>query len=188
MTGDEDIGAASSGATDKPTDLTPFRAPESRDFDIRIGRDGTWYYQNSPINRIKLVKLFAAVLRRADDGAYHLTTPAEDGRIAVDDAPFVAVDLDAAGAGKAARLTFRTNLDEHVTAGPDHPIRVETDPESGEPSPYVMVRNGLEALINRAVFYDLVALGVEERVGGANLFGVWSADSFFPLGDIESDD
>src|SRR5215472_12510177 len=114
------------------------------DFDIRIARDGTWSYRGSPIGRLALVKLFASVLRREADGSYWLVTPAERGCIVVDDAPFVAVEVTAEGEGPDQQLIFRTNLDDIVTAGPDHRLRVETA-ASGEPAPYILVRGGLEA-------------------------------------------
>ncbi len=152
------------------------------DLDMRIGRDGTWFYHGSPIGRKPLVKLFASVLSRDDDGVYWLTTPAERGRVEVEDAPFVAVEVDASGEGRRQSLRFRTNLDEAVTCDADHPIRVSHDAETGEPSPYLLVRERLEALIARSVFYQLVELGVEEEVGGMRLYGVWSEECFFPLG------
>lgn len=161
------------------------------DVDIRIARDGTWFYHGSPIGRKPLVKLFASVLRRGADGGYWLITPAEQCRIQVDDAPFTAVEMSVAGEGRNRLLSFRTNVDENVNAGPDHPIRVVTHPETGEPAPYIYVRDGLEALIVRSVFYDLVELGVEESQGdGSRTFGVWSGGMFFALGDIggENDD
>jgi uncharacterized protein len=156
------------------------------DFGIAIGRDGTWYYHGSPIGRKPLVKLCASVLRRGDDGGYWLVTPVERGRIAVEDAPFVAVEVAAEGAGRTQVLRFRTNLDDEVEAGPDHPIRVDHDPESGAPSPYVHVRGGLEARILRPVFYHLVELGEEATVDGVPSFGVWSGGRFFPLGPVEA--
>lgn len=153
------------------------------EFDIRIGLDGTWFYHGSPITRKPLVKLFASVLRRDDSGAYWLVTPAEKGRITVDDAPFVAVELTVAGVGRAQQLIFRTNIDELVTAGPDHHIRVTVDTDNDAPRPYVGLGRGLEALIARPVFYQLVELGVEERqADGAAEYGVWSCGRFFPLG------
>lgn len=160
------------------------------DLDMRIAADGTWFYRGSPIDRLPLVKLFASVLRREADGRYWLVTPAERGRITVDDAPFVAVELTAEGAGRKQSLIFRTNLDEIVTAGPEHPLRVETA-ASGAPRPYILVRPGtaapLEALIARAVFYELVDLATEENVAGAAYFGVWSGGRFFELGDPGED-
>ena len=155
---------------------------ELGDLDMRIARDGTWYYRGSPINRIPLVKLFASVLRRETDGSYWLVTPAERGRVTVEDAPFLAVALDIEGQGRGQRLIFRTNLDEIVTAGPDHPLRVETAAD-GTPAPYILVRPGLEARLARPVFYELAELGQEEQIAGESLFGVWSGGMFFPLGD-----
>jgi len=151
------------------------------DLEIRIARDGTWSYRGSPIGRAPLVRLFASVLRREPDGSYWLVTPAERGRVAVDDAPFAAVELTVEGDGREQALIFRTNIDDSVTADESHPLRVAIDPASGEPSPYLLVRDGLEALITRAVFYQLVDLGAEERVGDVNRFGVWSKGRFFPL-------
>ncbi len=150
------------------------------DFGIRIARDGTWFYHGSPIGRKPLVKLFAKVLRRDEAGQYWLITPVERGMIVVDDAPFVAVELSISGSGRDQRLTFRTNLDDEVSVDADHPIRVVENSASGEPSPYVLVRDNLEALISRAVFYQLVDLGVEE----GSQFGVWSAGRFFALGQL----
>ncbi|MBI3505271.1 MAG: DUF1285 domain-containing protein [Proteobacteria bacterium] len=151
------------------------------DFDLRIARDGTWFYRGSPIGRVALVKLFARVLRREADGSYWLVTPVEKGRVTVDDVPFVAVDFDSAGSGPAQVLTFRTNLDETVAVGPERPIRV-AESETGEPAPYVLVRPGLEARIGRAAFYRLVECA-ETRDGR---LGVWSAGSFFALGSSSS--
>lgn len=148
---------------------------------MRIARDGTWFYHGSPIGRLPLVKLFASVLRREPDGGYWLVTPAERGRIAVDDVPFVAVALSAEGTGRDQSLTFRTNLDDFVTAGPSNPLRAETA-ANGEPAPYILVRDELEARLSRPVFYELVDLGVEERFGDRTEFGVWSRGAFFRLG------
>jgi len=146
-------------------------------YDIRILADGTWTYHGSPIGRPALVKLFASVLRRDEAGDYWLITPAERGRIIVDDAPFVAVELSVSGSGTGSILTFRTNLDDQVTAGPDHPIRVVFDDETAAPRPYVAVRDGMEALIARSVFYALADRAVENH----GKLGVWSAGCFFPL-------
>jgi len=152
------------------------------DLDMRIARDGTWYYRGSPINRMPLVKLFASVLRRESDGSYWLATPAERGRVTVEDAPFIAVAVDRQGDGRHQRLIFRTNLDEIVTAGPERELRVETAAD-GTPAPYITVRSGLEARLARPVFYELVELGQEEQIGGESQFGVWSEGMFFRLGD-----
>lgn len=156
------------------------------DLDMRIARDGTWFYRGSPIGRQPLVKLFGSVLRREPDGSYWLVTPAERGRIEVEDVPFLAVALTAEGEGRAQRLIFRTNLDEFVTAGPDNPLRVEMAARGG-PVPYILVRDGLEARLARPVFYELVELGAEERSGDAAEFGVWSQGMFFRLGDAGQD-
>lgn len=156
-------------------------------FDITIARDGTWYYRGSPIRRLPLVRLFSTVLRREADGSFWLQTPAERGRITVEDAPFLAVELTRRGEGQQQELIFRTNIDESVAADAGHPLRVVNDPATAEPSPYILVRDGLEARLSRPVFYELVEMGREERVGDATLFGVWSRGRFFPLGRLEGD-
>lgn len=156
-------------------------------FDITIARDGTWYYRGSPIRRLPLVRLFSTVLRREADGSFWLQTPAERGRITVEDAPFLAVELTRRGEGQQQELIFRTNIDESVAADGGHPLRVVNDPATAEPSPYILVRDGLEARLSRPVFYELVEMGREERVGDATLFGVWSRGRFFPLGRLEGD-
>jgi uncharacterized protein len=150
------------------------------DFEIRIARDGTWYYRGSPIHRLPLVKLFASVLERDASGAYFLSTPAERGRIAVDDAPFVAVALEKRGEGEGQELIFQTNLDDSVSLGAEHPLRVVND-ATGAPNPYIVVRKGLEARLGRAVFYELVELACEEKVGDSARIGVWSKGRFFPI-------
>ncbi len=156
------------------------------DLDMRIARDGTWHYRGSPIGRLPLVKLFASVLRREPDGSYWLVTPAECGRIEVDDVPFLAVELSVSGKGREQELIFRTNLDDIVTAGPDNPLRVEIA-ANGEPAPYILVREGLEARLARPVFYELVELGGAEQVDGLVRFGAWSKGAFFELGDPGED-
>ncbi len=159
--------------------------PECGDFDLRIARDGTWFYRGSPIGRKPLVRLFASVLRRGADGQYWLVTPGERGRVIVEDAPFTAVELAASGSGSGQVLRFRTNVDDWVEAGRGHPIRIAHAPDSGEPSPYILVRDGLEALIARSVYYHLVDLAVERRHGDRTVLGVWSKGTFFPLGTPE---
>ena len=153
------------------------------DIDMRIARDGTWFYHGSPIGRKQLVKLFSTVLTRDSSGDYWLETPVEKCRIQVEDAPFLAVEMSVEGSGVNQRLQFRTNVDDNVIAGAAHPIRVAIDPVTEEPSPYVLVRGALEALIARAVFYDLVELAAEDGRDGDVRFGVWSDGEFFPLGD-----
>ncbi len=145
-------------------------------YDIKILKDGTWLYQGTPIGRHNLVKLFASVLRREADGRFWLVTPYERGTIEVEDAPFAAVELKA----EDGALSFRTNIDDWVTAGNEHPLRVEFS-DSGEPSPYILVRDGLEARLTRAVYYELVKLAVPDA-HQQNVFGVWSRDTFFAVG------
>ncbi len=151
------------------------------DIDMRIARDGVWYYMGSPIGRTAMVQMFASVLRRDADHNYYLVTPVEKVGIKVDDAPFVAIEMKVENKGRGQVLSFRTNVDDWVTADTAHPLRVTLKPETLEPSPYVLVRGRLEALINRAVFYDLVELCVDEPVNGTNMFGVWSSDIFYPF-------
>ena len=158
-------------------------AQADRHFGMRIGRDGTWYYLGTPIKRMPLVKLFSTVLRRDDKGDFWLITPVERGRIDVDDAPFVAVGLTVDGEGQDTRLTFRTNLDEEIVADAEHPIRVEVDPETEEPTPYIHVRDNLEALIARPVFYDLAEMAEEATVGDDIELRVWSGGNMFRLGN-----
>ena len=158
--------------------------PSCGDFDMRIASDGTWYYRGSPIGRKPLVKLFSTVLRREADGGYWLVTPVERGRIQVDDAPFTAVEVAAEGSGRKQVLRFRTNLDDWVEAGAERPLRVSLSPDTAEPRPYILVRDRLEALILRSVFYQLVDLAVEHRLDGKNYLGLWSKESFFPLGEM----
>ncbi len=148
------------------------------DIDMRIARDGAWFYMGTPIGRKRMVKLFSTILRHDDDGKYYLVTPVEKVGIAVDDAPFVAVEMEVTGEGSDQTIAFRTNVDDHVVVDADHPLRVEIDPETEEPAPYVLVRDRLEALVARSVFYDLVELA-EERDG---VLGVQSRGQFFPLG------
>ena len=172
----------------------PIEGETVGDFNIRIGRDGTWFYRGSPINRLPLVKLFASVLRRDDAGRYLLVTPVERGTILVEDAPFVAIDMDIgteriSDGEERTMLTFRTNLDEIMVAGPEHPIRVEIDATTGEPCPYIRVRDGLDALIARSVFYRMVEIAEERAVAeDAEVeLGVTSQGVFFPLGRVNAD-
>lgn len=150
----------------------PFRG----DIDMRIARDGTWFYLGTPINRPEMVRLFSSILKK-EDGRHFLVTPVEKVGITVDDAPFVAVDFDAEGDGEDQILTFHTNVGDNAVAGPDHPIRVTHDPATGEPSPYVTIRAGLDALIDRKSFYRLVELGTDHD----GWFGLWSSGQFFPV-------
>jgi len=155
------------------------------DLDMRIARDGTWYYLGSPIGRKPLVKLFSSVLRLDEDGKYYLVTPVEKIGITVDDAPFIAVEMFREGTGRDQVLSFRTQLDDYVVVDVEHPIRMTFDDKTGEPSPYVRVRANLEALIARSVFYDLVALAGDEVIEGQNKFGVWSSGIFYEFGSVD---
>lgn len=152
------------------------------DFGIRIDRAGTWYYQGSPIGRKPIVKLFSTVLNKREDGSYWLTTPVENGRIEVEDVPFVAVEMISSGEGLTQAIDFRTNLDAIVPLDADHALWVETDAKTGEPSPYVHTGKGLEARLLRSVFYHLIDLGEDGTVDGESCFGVWSRGQFFALG------
>lgn len=182
----ESLASAARAATKKgPAPVHLWNPPFCGDLDIRIARDGTWFYLGTPIGRPELVRLFASIIRKDGDD-YFLVTPVEKVGIRVDDAPFVAVDFTAEGEGREQSLTFTTNVGDAVTAGPDHPIRVVRDPETGEPAPYVTVRANLEALIDRKSFYRLVELAQHETHEGKSWFGLWSAGAFFPI--IPSDE
>lgn len=154
--------------------------PFCGDIDMRIARDGSWHYLGTPIGRPAMVRLFSTILRR-DGDAYFLVTPVEKVGIRVDDAPFVAVDMHAEGEGEAQRLRFVTNVGDELVAGAAHPLRCVLDAQSGEPAPYVRVRDNLEALIHRNVFYRLVELAVPRAIDGRPWLGVWSDGAFFPL-------
>lgn len=172
-------GLAASVKAAKTRGLPPvdkWNPPFCGDLDMRIARDGTWYYLGSPITRFELVKLFSSILKKEGD-AYFLVTPVEKVGITVEDAPFVAVDFDRSGAGEDQVLTFTTHVGDTVTAGPDHPIRVVIDPEASEPSPYILVRSNLEARIDRKSFYRLVDIATHHD----GQFGVWSGGQFFAI-------
>ena len=176
-------GIAASVRATKGKGLPPvhkWNPPFCGDLDMRIARDGTWFYLGTPIGRAALVRLFSSILRK-DGDKYFLVTPVEKVGIIVDDAPFVATDFDVSGEGADQTLTFHTHVGDVAVAGPDHPIRVERDPQTGEPSPYVLIRANLEALIDRKSFYRLVELGAHHDVDGQSWFGLWSAGQFFPV-------
>ncbi len=154
--------------------------PFCGDLDMRIARDGTWFYLGTPIGRAPLVRLFSTILRKDGDD-YFLVTPVEKVGIKVDDAPFVAIDFEVEGEGSDKRLKFETNVGDFAVAGPTNPIRVVRDDKTGEPSPYVLVRSNLEALIDRKSFYRLVDIGTHSDINGASWFGLWSAGQFFPI-------
>lgn len=163
-----------------PPPVHLWNPPYCGDLDIRIARDGMWWYLGTPIGRVELVKLFASVLK-LEEGRYYLVTPVEKIGITVDDAPFVAVDFTVRDPGSGQVLTFETNVGDLTVAGPENPIRVVRDPETGEPSPYVHVRRELEALIDRKSYYRLVDIGEHEDVAGTSWFGIRSGGVFFPI-------
>ena len=164
---------------------------ECGDMPFLVQRDGSWLYRGSPIGRKELVCLFSSVLTRDAAGDYFLETPVERGRIQVEDTPWIAVEMDwkQCGSGRNQCLSFRTNVDQVVTAGPDHALRVAHNALTCEPVPYIHVRHGqgahaLEARIARPVYYELVAIAVPGWVNGCEKLGVWSCGVFFPLGDL----
>jgi len=154
--------------------------PFCGDLDMRIAGDGTWFYLKTPIGRPALVKLFASVLKREGD-KYFLVTPVEKCGIQVDDAPFLAVELQIEEAAAGRVLNFRTNVDDWISCGPSHELRFEPQAGTGGLKPYLHVRRGLWAKVTRALFFDLVELGEEREVGGRVMFGVTSMGVFFPM-------
>jgi hypothetical protein len=146
------------------------------DSEMRIARDGTWFHQGSPIGRAAMVKLFSTILWREPDGSYVLVTPVEKLDIAVEDAPFVAVEVKSEGEGEARRLAFRLNTGDLIVAGAEHPLRF--DDKADGPHPYLLVRDGLEALVARPVYYELANAALDE---GADPPGLWSDGVFFPI-------
>jgi uncharacterized protein len=164
-----------------PPPVERWNPPFCGDIDMRIASDGTWFYQKTPIGRHALVKLFASVVKREGD-KYFLVTPVEKVGIVVEDAPFLAVEMRR----NDATLSFRTNMDEWIDAGPEHPLRFEPEPETGGLKPYLLVRRNLWAKVTRALFYDLVEAGEERVVDGALKFGVASGGEFFVMADADA--
>lgn len=152
---------------------------------IRIDRSGQWFYHDSPIARKEMVSLFSSIMERHKDGSYWLTTPGERGTIDVEDVPFVGVELFTSGQGRNLVVSLRTNVDEVVTLGSEHPLRMGTCPTTGEAVPYFLVRADLEARLNRSVYYQLVELGQDENINGEDLYGIWSDGIFFALGKTQ---
>lgn len=155
--------------------------PESGHLDMRIDRDGTWFYRGSPIRRPALVRLFASVLRRETDGRICLVTPVEKYEIEVEDAPFLAVEMQATRREHGPVLTFRTNVGDIVEAGPDHPLRFATEKQTGGFKPYLSVRHGLEALASRPVALEMADHGEEIDLDGQQVFALRSAGAIFPI-------
>lgn len=178
IAGLEAMIAAAAG--DHPPPVERWNPPYCGDIGMAIRSDGVWMYQGSPIGRKPLVRLFSRVLRRDADGRHYLVTPVEKVDVAVVDAPFLAVEMEVAGTGPAQQLTFRTNVDDIVVCGPSHPLRFIEEAGSGGLKPYLMVRGRLEALVTRALYYDLVELAAVEG-GGSNEIGIWSGGAFFEL-------
>lgn len=152
--------------------------------DIRIARDGTWYYRGTPIQRDALVRLFSTVLRRDSDG-YVLVTPVEKLGISVEDVPFIGVEMHSQGQGRAQVLHIRTNVGDVVEVGAQHPLRFEQEQVSDGLLPYVLVRGKLEAKLARPLLYQLADLAVEEHCETGPKFGVWSGGHFFELPGAE---
>ena len=179
-------GVARAASQKGPPPVHLWNPPFCGDLDMRIASDGTWFYLKTPIGRPALVKLFASVLKREGD-KYFLVTPVEKCGIVVDDAPFLAVELEVeARRGTARCCNFRTNVDDWVACGPDHALRFEPEPETGGLKPYLHVRRDLWAKVTRALFYDLVELGEERDVDGERMFGVASGGEFFAMAPAES--
>lgn len=165
----------------RPAPVESWHPPYCGNIGLKICRNGTWLYQGSPIGREALVRLFAGVLRKDVDGATYLVTPAEKVDVDVEDAPFLAVEMAVEGAKRDQQLTFRTNVDDMVVCGPEHPLRFAEQQPGGGLKPYVLVRGRLEALLTRALVHELVALAVEEQHEGLRSAGVWSGGAFFPF-------
>ncbi len=192
---DGKLGDAQTTCRAGTTSLDPHRHAGARipvecgDLPFLVKRDGTWLYRGSPILRKELVCLFSSVLKRDPSGAYWLETPAERGRIEVEDTPWLAVELDWRGAGPNQVLSFRTNVDQVMVAGDQHPLRIQHDKSHCAPTPYIHVRNGLgsiplEARIARPVYYELAALAEPGTCHGRPCYGVWSSGRFFRIADM----
>ncbi|MDG0987662.1 MAG: DUF1285 domain-containing protein [Paracoccaceae bacterium] len=175
--------AAAARAAIKSNTLPPvmsWNPPFCGDLDIRIARNGTWYYLGTPIGRFELVKLFSSILK-IEDGKYFLVTPIEKVGIKVDDAPFVAVDFNEIEVIGEKALKFETQVGDEVIASDKNPIRVVRDAVSDEPAPYIHIRNGLDALIDRKTFYRLIDIGQHKKYKNEDWFGIESASAFFPI-------
>lgn len=173
----------------EPLPVERWDPPYCGDIGLKICADGTWVYRDSPIRREGLIKLFASVLSKDVDGRTYLVTPAEKVDVEVEDAPFLAVEMEVHGSGTGQELIFRTNVDDIVRCGPEHPLRFSVQERSGGLKPYLHVRGRLEALVTRALCYDLVALTVEVKRGGQPVPGLWSGGTFIALhadGHVES--
>jgi uncharacterized protein len=168
-----------------PPPVHLWNPPFCGDIDMRIAADGTWFYMKTPIGRPALVRLFASVLKR-EANKYFLVTPVEKVGIAVEDAPFLAVEMQTQDQTGDRVLRFRTNVDDWVECGPGHALRFDPEPGTGGLKPYLHVRHDLWARLTRPLFYDLVALGEERDVEGRRMFGVASKNLFFPMAPAET--
>ena len=177
--------AAKRAGAKGPPPVHLWNPPFCGDLDMRIASDGTWYYLKTPIGRPALVKLFASVLKREDD-KYFLVTPVEKCGITVDDAPFLAVELQTQPSEQGRVLHFRTNVDDWVACDAEHALRFEPEPHSGGLKPYLHVRRDLWAKVRRPLFYELVELGEEREVAGTRMFGVASGSEFFAMAPADS--
>jgi uncharacterized protein len=177
------LGRAAKGTTGRTAGAPPielWNPPFCGDLDMRIAADGTWFYLKTPIGRPALVKLFASVLKREGDN-YYLVTPVEKCGIRVEDAPFLAVEMNVEDGADGHVLNFRTNVDDWIACGPQHRLRFESEADTGGLKPYLHVRRDLWAKVTRALFFDLVELGEERDVEGMAMFGVSSMGEFFPM-------
>lgn len=181
---DSITGAASRAAAKGPPPVERWNPPFCGDLDMQIAADGTWFYLKTPIGRSALVKLFASVLKREGDN-YFLVTPVEKCGIQVEDAPFLAVEMNVEERAGGRILHFRTNVDDWIACGPEHPLRFEPERGTGGLKPYLLVRRGLWAKVTRALFFDLVEIGEERDVAGKAMFGVVSMGSFFAMAGAE---
>ena len=175
----EEIGMAHPPGRSLPP-VDQWHPERALEIGLEIRGDGSWWHEGTQIVRDKLVRLFSTILRKDADGSVWLVTPQEKVAVAVEDAPFLAVRVDRLGEGAAQQLVFTTSLGDTVIAGPEHTLRVETDPDTLEPSPYVLVRGRLEARLSRAVFYELAELA--ELSSSGETMGVWSDGAFFEIG------
>ncbi len=178
-----DAVVASGGARGKGASEVLPKLNACGDIGLKIGHDGTWFYQGGAIARKGLVKLFASVLRLEDDGLYYLVTPGEKVPVAVETMPLVAVEMSRTGRGKQQSLAFRSNVDEWVTAGPEHALGFQ--PGDGQDFiPFILMRGGLRARLARPVYYELAGLAAETSPPDEP--GVWSCGTFFPFPDMAS--
>jgi hypothetical protein len=176
----DSITGALAQAGRRPAPVELWDPPFCGNLDMRIAADGTWYYLKTPIGRPAHVKLFASVLKREGDD-YFLVTPVEKCGIQVEDAPFVAVELEVADGDLGEVLNFRTNVDEWIACDSAHQLRFDLELRTGGLKPYLHVRRGLWAKVTRSLFFDLVARGEERELAGTAMFGVTSMGVFFPM-------